>query len=808
MPAKKKQATGPIPPTAVKVNNKDESADMATKTMTGVHVSAKIDSSTSGQGVRLKVIYSSNNFVTHKKVDSDWTKQGQRAEVWLPNLKVNTEYKARLYTIGHPDHASKPNDISFWTNRRPTVTLVTPAENSEYDQLHSDNQTPTTLLFDWQYVDPDDATPDKQDKTPDQVAWQVRYKAAGDPHWSFLPKDGKPATGKDGKNTFVKLDATDLAGNTTYFWSAQGRDRQGLWSAWPLSKSFFIRSAQSPPKLVSPTGGLGTSVIISADDTITFTWRFRDPDPKNKQTQADLRWRVVGTSDVGLTWTNPNGSITGDVGWVYLTGAGDTPGNKNQWEVASSYFTPGALYEWEARTYDDKNGALPGGWSTAGQFVAAIKPGSANTEPLLDEETEPLGALGCGHHRVFVYDRPQWIKGQGYVAALRGEIKPLAQVQWGRKRDDISNCLVDTNGFDQDCCELLGSLQSWVHELVIYRDHERVFEGPITRITYTSENVQIEAKDVMAYLYRRVIRQGFNDAYRRIDLTPNTPPHPIGKPGGGPYEIIGTKTVVERALQIAVNALAYQDPNVLPYLTAITYSDDAPENRAAPDYSKTAWEVIDDLAANGGLDYVTVGRRITFWDTHRTIGRLPEMRDGDFSDPVIVTEYGMELSNWYAVTNGSGVAGIAYPRYGGHRLNDSNWSQWYGPIEMVSSAYGEQQGSSASTTALTPAQLDALQTKLANQAKRGIAHRYPVPVVVRVPDNTTLNPEVNLGINQIVPGVWVPLRATLTCRKLAQWQKLDAMQVTETEGKEAVQITMSPAPNAGDDSIDFSADDG
>ena len=298
------------------------------------------------------------------------------------------------------------------------------------------------------------------------------------------------------------------------------------------------------------------------------------------------------------------------------------------------------------------------------------------------------------------------------------------------------------------------------------------------------------------------MRQGYNDAYRRIDLTPKTPPKPVGKPGGGPYTILGAGSVVDRALQITLDALAYRDPNVLQYVTALQYPDDAPLSRIVADYSRSAWEEIDDLAATAGLDYTTIGRRIVYWDTHRTIGRLPEMRDGDFSDPVIVTEYGMQFSNWYAVTNNNGVAGIAYPAH----HDQSNWAEDYGPVEMVSSAYGEQEGTAVSTRALTPGQRDALVQSFTKQAQRGISNRWPIPVVVRVPDNSTLNPQVNLGINQLVPGVWIPLRATLTCRKLAQWQKLDSVDVEEVEGQEFVRVTMSPAPHGGDDDPDLSGD--
>jgi hypothetical protein len=769
----------PVTPTAVKVNGTDESAGMTTKSMGTVTVSAKMDDPNAGEKVRLRVYYSSNNFQTMKHVTSEPVEQTKRAEVRITGLKVNTLYEGRLYAVdsgGHQSHSY--NGISFWTNRKPRIELVTPSENTEFDEFITGTSPPesTKILFDWKFID------DDSPNNVDQKAYQIKYRTAtGD--WKSLPSTGAQ-TGAAGKETYRIYPAVSLVANTQYYWTVRGQDPQGIWSDWPLPVSFYIRGSSSPPTLISPKGGIGKGVPAGSQTSVRFEWKFRDPDPTNKQTQADIRWRVVGAG----------GGAPTDEGWFTLFGDGVTPGSAMQWDVSGGYFSPGFQYEWQIRTYDDKQSGIPSGWSDTASFVATVVPGSLNTEPPVEEEVDPLGALGCGHHRVFIYDRG------GQV--LRGEIKPIANVQWNRKRDDISNCLVTTNGFDQDCCVMLGNLQSWVHELVVYRDQTRVFEGPVTRITYTSDNVEIEAKDVMGYLYRRVMRQGYNDRYRRVDLTPISPPQPVGKPGGGPYTITGQNTVVDRALQITLDALAYKDPNVLPYVTAIRYADDATEQRAVADFQKTAWEEIDDLAATAGLDYVTIGRRILYWDTHRAIGRLPEMRDGDFSDPVIVTEYGMQTANWFAVTNNNGIAGIVYPA--GHDAD--TWAERYGPVEMVSSAYGEQEGEAVATEAITPAEKAALVETLQKQARTGISNRWPTPVVVRVPDNSTLNPQINLGINQLIPGVWIPLRSTLTCRQLAQWQKLDEVNVEESEGVESIKVTMSPAPHGGNDDPDLSGE--
>jgi hypothetical protein len=264
--------------------------------------------------------------------------------------------------------------------------------------------------------------------------------------------------------------------------------------------------------------------------------------------------------------------------------------------------------------------------------------------------------------------------------------------------------------------------------------------------------------------------------------------------------------VVERAGIIIQNALAPDDPNVLPYLTLLSYPSDAKQSRVVLDNSKTAWEEVDDLAATAGLDYVTVGRRIILNDTHRSIGQLPEMRDNDFSDPPVVTEYGMQTCNSFTVTNNSGLSSEpVYPMdpTTGKRLTQDTFDKYYGVMEQLASAYNESTG--GTTDALTADQRNKLIEAMGEQARRSIAPRWPTPVVVRVPDNSALNPDIHVGINQLVPGVWMPLRSSGTVRDVSQWQKLDSISVEETNTQEQVRVTMSPAPRGGDDDPDQDA---
>jgi hypothetical protein len=524
-------------------------------------------------------------------------------------------------------------------------------------------------------------------------------------------------------------------------------------SEWSESFYFTIVGPTTEPFLVSP---IADEAVVTTIENV-MEWTFRDPIENNTQTYAELRSREVGASE----WTQPDmsGPIYG-IPWnpEYLF---------QEWVVPPNTFEPDTHYEWQVRTTNEQGEVS--NWSESATFWAILNPGHGNPGPIVGE---PLGALGCGTHRAFIYERG----GQRRL----GEVTNLTRVQYDRRRDDISEAYITVHDWTPDCGELLASVRSWVHELVIFREHpsglllERVWEGPVTRCTYRTHEVEIAAHDVMAYVYRRILRRGFNDAYRLVN-----------------GQQLGLKTVVYRARWIIVNALVYDDPNLLPYLTTLQFDDDARSSRVVPEYASSAWEQVDDLAATAGLDYTTVGRRIILNDTHRPVGRLPEMRDGDFGDDPVVSEYGMQGANYYAVTNNAGVWGAA------DRFTNGS-PEFYGYLEMIASAYGEAEGAAKEET-LTGAALAALRETLKEQAERNIGGRYPVPVIVRVPDNTTLNPNVEVGINQLVPGVWIPVRSVNTLRPVTQMQKLDRLTVHEEKGEETITVTLSPAPRSGDD---------
>ena len=355
-------------------------------------------------------------------------------------------------------------------------------------------------------------------------------------------------------------------------------------------------------------------------------------------------------------------------------------------------------------------------------------------------------ALGCGFNVAAIFDR-------GGITRLF-PIDRTTSIAYGRVKDDISDALVHIPT-SADCCGDLADLEPVRHELVIFRDGQRVWEGPITRITYTDQDVEIAAKDVMFWPYRTIMRSEYDNSYPNI--------------------VHGT----DRIGLILRNELARkerQSPpiNVLPFLQIHTDDDTARTSRHTLPYQKTVWEEIDDLAAKAGLDYTVVGRAIHVQDTSFLIGQTPLATEADFLGGVVVTCYGMDLCTYSAVTDGKGNFGW-----------DIRDQMYYGEVEMLATAYDENE-----TADPTPSELHS-------QAQRNLSQRFPMPIEVRIPDNSQINPNSEaFSFDLLVPGVKVPLMATAGCRQLRQDQKIDKVDVRQDDKGEVVTMTLIPFPGA------------
>jgi len=353
-------------------------------------------------------------------------------------------------------------------------------------------------------------------------------------------------------------------------------------------------------------------------------------------------------------------------------------------------------------------------------------------------------ALNCEVHTAYIYDR-------GGANRLF-QINPLTSVEWERLRDDISHGVVTIVNPGPDCQRQMLSVHPNRMELVIFRGKDRVWEGPISRIAWHRDRIEIEAKDVMHYAYRTIMRAAYKNAYPNV------------------------QTTIQRALNVLGGELTRKealDPpiNVLPYVTAYTTANDSETSKSTVPYESTVFDDIDAMAWRSGMDYTVIGRRILLFDTHTVFYTTPAVTEADFLSEIIVTQYGMEGATHAAVTSSTGVVGTV-------GANDPFYGEW----EILDSAYNED-----GTT-------DPTQAALISQAQRNLDGRNPVPMHVRVPDGSQLNPTGTLTLADLVPGARIPLRATLLTLKVAQMQKLDRVVVTEDgEAGEKIAVTLYPA---------------
>lgn len=356
------------------------------------------------------------------------------------------------------------------------------------------------------------------------------------------------------------------------------------------------------------------------------------------------------------------------------------------------------------------------------------------------------GGTNCigGIHRAFVYDRGG--------ARRMFPLLDLSQVVWGRERDAVSEGVVRLEG--PSCtaqAKNLARMEPKRHELVIFRGRDRVWEGPINRITWAANYVEVNAHDIFEYFLGTPLTKAYSNA------SPNV------------------ATVTQRVSDILEFELPVWESlsppaRILAHYVAHAFPNEARTTAVTTPYEMTVGEHIQNLARSSGIDYTVVGRAFHVWDVSRNLGQTRTLTEADFLAPPVVTAYGSDFAARAYVGGNNGT-------YGSAGAPDP----YYGPWTKIFTNYNEE------------GTQDPTESELNSQAARNLVGRNPVPVEVRIPDNTGIRLDRTLKITDLVPGVHMPLRAVLNARKLVQMQKLDSVKVTETSQGETVQVALMPA---------------
>ncbi|WP_019549819.1 hypothetical protein [Streptomyces sulphureus] len=363
-----------------------------------------------------------------------------------------------------------------------------------------------------------------------------------------------------------------------------------------------------------------------------------------------------------------------------------------------------------------------------------------------------------------------------YTALIhwRGGARPytalprLTAVSWGRTINDVSEASITVAMADvgAECCEALGLVEPWVHELTIYRDGELVWQGPVVRPKFGRNTVVIEATDVFSWLdhvvntFRVTYTSSTADARGRMRA---------------PITYIAENHI---RLNLAESSLSVPPDwcEVLPYI--VRRDTGLPRIKVEKDGSTngTVWtEYLGTILrewTKRGLTWTTVGRSLLLRGrpTSETRAAATLTLDHIAGDVEVVKDGGNGATYAFATSQESRNIST------GKTLGTGRTGTAYGRLDTLVKLQEEE---------VTDADLRAA-------ARDDLAGRYPVPVSVSVPDSAQLTPDAPVTMRQLVPGERLDVFAHSLCLPLAQGFALSEVDVTWQDGAEKVGIGLIP----------------
>jgi hypothetical protein len=323
----------------------------------------------------------------------------------------------------------------------------------------------------------------------------------------------------------------------------------------------------------------------------------------------------------------------------------------------------------------------------------------------------------------------------------------FTRLTWGRVLDDVSRATVT---LPADCCGKLADVRSWHNELHIFRNGAEVWSGPVVTQPNCRSGITLVAYDFLAWLGVRVIRQA-----RCYDPD-------CGGAAEDPVQI------AHRLVADALSPLdgVPTDPCLMKNLLVIPGGQ--PQEREYKLRSAYVLAALKDLA-RGGLDFTAVGRSIILMPEGHSLGTTALLTCDAFADDVCVTEDGLAAATRAIVTGKandgttvvSGAAGGVDP--------------FFGLIEVLHND-------------------DSIRTAMgaSRQAAGLVAGANPPPLLVQPPQGSSLTPEAPVCLEELVPGVEVPVVLDCTCRDAMQTMRLAKLDVTVDAAGEKVSPLLVP----------------
>lgn len=395
------------------------------------------------------------------------------------------------------------------------------------------------------------------------------------------------------------------------------------------------------------------------------------------------------------------------------------------------------------------------------------------------------GTLGCAQR----YDAVvHWQGGKRQFAHLTG----VTQVTWSRKLGDYSEASVQiakgdlSHGcwqqiapqFDEDGTLLRPGVEPWAHELSIYRDHRLVWQGPIVSLVETQDAIEVEARDVLAWMDRRV-----------VDLNLEG-----GSPDGDKFRG-ETGTVIRNIFERTWPGSHESNPYDNPGITEHARIDDTPgkytETERIWKGSRTVGDLVRDIVKNG-VDLFTLGRKVFAVPDFYRIEHAPyRLTDDHLLGDIEVRKLGLDMATEAFVTGQSEGAGAnAAPVFGkwpAHEgpggADNPSTLPFYGRVTR----FHENQSLSGPSTPPAPGEPAPPPEQnpspaLTQVAQSLRAYGFPCPVALIIPEQASLAPHAPVTIGQLVPGRVFAVELTNYVNKARDWYRLNEVEVTWTAG--------------------------
>lgn len=324
-----------------------------------------------------------------------------------------------------------------------------------------------------------------------------------------------------------------------------------------------------------------------------------------------------------------------------------------------------------------------------------------------------MAVAGCGTHTATILDR----NGASVTTA-----QVLTEVEWNRVLDGTSSAraLIQPDG---DCCNRLGRIGSWRSRLVIFRDGQYVWDGPVTDVTWSLGEVEVIAEDVSVWLDNRVPHA--NRTFTNTDLS-------------------------EIAEWLIHDAFAPDDPG---HTVQIVGKAGVSGSRS---YSAGIGQTSDHLRqlAEAGIDYTVIGSKILLLpETFLVpVGRLS---DADMPEGLEVSEDGKSLVTRWIVAGSEDSGAIG---------SDGGTDPYYGLHERYVEMSEITDNASATEAA---------------KARRRVSSTVPVFIDTQ---QVTISPLANIDVPSLVPGWALDITSASTCRKITQRLKITGVRVQESAG--------------------------